>query len=79
MSDIPMIRCPVCGAALKVTTSTSKRGHVALVLVCSVSGKDFRGFINNATFVKKVLDSLGVSPVAKATGDGETRLGAEVG
>ena len=58
MSEIPMIRCPVCGAELKVTTSTSKRGNVALVLVCSASGRDFRAFINNKTYVRKVLDSL---------------------
>ena len=58
MSETPMISCPVCGAELRVTTSTSKRGNVALVLVCSVSGKDFRGFINNKDFVKKMLDSL---------------------
>ena len=58
MSDIPTICCPVCGAALKVTTSTSKRWKVSLSLACPTDGRDFRAFINNPAFVRRVLDSL---------------------
>ncbi len=58
MSDIPTICCPVCGATLKVTTSTSKRGKASLSLACPTDGRDFRAFINNQAFVRRVLDSL---------------------
>ena len=58
MSDTPAICCPVCGASLKVTTSTSKAGKVALVLVCPRDGRDFRAFINNREYVRRVMDSL---------------------
>ena len=63
MSDIPTVCCPVCGAVLKVTISTSKRGKVSLSLACPTDGRDFRAFINNPAFVRRVLDSLeGQSP-----------------
>ena len=58
MADIPAIRCPVCEAELKVTTSTSKSGKVALVLACPRDGRDFRAFINNREYVRRVMDSL---------------------
>ena len=58
MTDIPAIRCPVCEAELKVTTSTSKSGKVAIVLACPSDGRDFRAFINNRDYVRRVLDSL---------------------
>jgi len=58
MTDIPAIRCPVCEAELKVTTSTSKAGKVALVLVCPRNGRDFRAFINDQDYVRRVMDSL---------------------
>ena len=57
MTDVPAIRCPVCEAELKVTTSTSKTGKVALVFVCPRDGRDFRAFINNREYVRRVLDS----------------------
>ena len=72
MSDIPMILCPVCGAELRVTTSTSKRGNVALVLVCSASGKDFRAFINNKDYVRRVLGSLEAGAPAAKTAEKST-------
>ena len=58
MTDIPAIRCPVREAELKVTTSTSKAGKVALVLVCPRNGRDFRAFINDRDYVRRVMDSL---------------------
>ncbi len=67
MSDIPAICCPVCGAGLKVTTCTSKTGKVALVLVCPKDGRDFRAFINNREYVRRVMDSIDASR-AQATG-----------
>ena len=61
MSNIPTINCPVCGAGLKVNTSTSKAGKVALVLVCLRDGRDFRAFINNKEYIQEVFDSLETS------------------
>ena len=58
MSDIPTIRCPVCGAVVKAKTSISKRGKVSLSLACPRDPRDFRVFINNQAFVRRVLDSL---------------------
>ena len=58
MNDIPTISCPVCGAGLKVSTTKSKRGKVALVLVCPKDGRDFRAFINNQDYIQRVLASL---------------------
>ena len=66
MNDIPAISCPVCGASLKVSTSTSKAGKVALVLVCPKDGRDFRAFINNKGYIERVLASL---ETAKASTD----------
>jgi hypothetical protein len=58
MSDIRTICCPVCRSGLKVTTSKSKAGKVALVLVCPRDGRDFRAFINNREYIQRVLDSV---------------------
>ena len=70
MSDIPTVCCPVCGAVLKVTISTSKRGKVSLSLACPTDGRDFRAFINNPAFVRRVLDSLeDHTPSLNAGGD----------
>ena len=70
MSDIPTVCCPVCGAVLKVTTSTSKRGKVSLSLACPTDGRDFRAFINNQAFVRRVLDSLeGQTPSLEGRAD----------
>ena len=55
MSDVNPIRCPVCGVGRKVITSIGKRGNVFLSLACP---RDFRVFINNQAFVRRVLDSL---------------------
>ena len=58
MNDIPTICCPVCGAVLKATTSISKKGKVSLSLAGPRDARDFRAFINNQAFVRRVLDSL---------------------
>ena len=54
----PGIGCPVCSRTLRVGTSTSKIGRVALVLVCPEDGRHFRGFINDGAYVRGVLDVL---------------------
>ena len=58
MSDVPTIRCPVCGVGLKVITSVGKRGKVSLSLICPRDPRDFRAFIHDQAFVRRVLDSL---------------------
>ncbi|MCH7621921.1 MAG: hypothetical protein IH870_08490 [Chloroflexi bacterium] len=58
MSDVPTIRCPVCGVGLKAKTSISKKGKVSLSLACPRDPRDFRVFINDQAFVRRVLDSL---------------------
>ena len=78
MSDIPTVCCPVFGAVLKVTTSTSKRGKVSLSLACPRDGRDFRAFINNPAFVRRVLDSLeGETPASNGGDEAEINLPAE--
>lgn len=54
----PHIGCPVCRTAVRVSTSTSKTGKVAVVLVCPNDGRHFRAFINDKIYVRRVLDAL---------------------
>ena len=70
MSDIPTIRCPVCGAVVKAKTSISKRGKVSLSLACPRDPRDFRVFINDQAFVRRVLDCLeGQTPPSEGPDD----------
>ncbi len=70
MSDVPTIRCPVCGAVVKAKTSISKRGKVSLSLACPRDPRDFRVFINDHAFVRRVLDSLeGQTPSSEGPDD----------
>ena len=70
MSDAPTIRCPVCGAVVKAKTSISKRGKVSLSLACPRDPRDFRVFINDQAFVRRVLDSLeGHTPSSEGPDD----------
>ena len=39
------IGCPVCGRVLDVRVTNSRKGKVALVLVCPEDGRHFRAFI----------------------------------
>ena len=59
------IGCPVCGRVLNVGVTNSRKGKVALVLVCPEDGRHFRAFINDPTYVRKVLDMLAVQEGAK--------------
>ena len=58
MSDMEGIRCPVCGKQIKVRTSTSQRGKVALVLACPQDGRHLRAFINDPEYVRGVVETL---------------------
>ena len=70
MSDVTPIRCPVCGAVVKAKTSISKRGKVSLSLACPRDPRDFRVFINDQAFVRRVLDSLeGHTPSSEGPDD----------
>ncbi len=70
MSDIPTIRCPVCGVGLKLTTSISKIGNVFLSMICPRDPRDFRAFIHDQAFVRRVLDSLeGQTPSSEGPDD----------
>ena len=60
MKDVGAIQCPVCGVTLKITTSRSKRGKVALVLACPEDGRHIRAFLNDPTYVRQVLEALEV-------------------
>ena len=70
MSDVPTIRCPVCGVGLKVITSVGKRGKASLSLICPRDPRDFRAFIHDQAFVRRVLDSLdGQTPSSERPDD----------
>ena len=53
------IGCPVCGAAMKLSTARSskaKNPKTFLMLTCPVDGRHFRGFINDQEFVSRAMD-----------------------
>ena len=54
------IGCPVCGRVLNVGVTNSRKGKVALVLVCPEDGRHFRAFINDPAYVRSVLETLAV-------------------
>ena len=58
MNQVP---CPVCGNALSVRKAASRRAakpKVFLMLICSVDGRHFRGFIQDRDYVNRVLERL---------------------
>ena len=58
------IRCPLCQEPLRMYVTTSKKGRHAIGLVCPVSGKHLRAFINDEAFVAEAI-----SKIAQAAGD----------
>ena len=55
----PGIPCVVCGEPLALRmTQGRKSGKSFLMLICPVSGKHFRAFINDQAYVRSVLDGL---------------------
>ncbi len=54
------IGCPVCGAAMRLSTARSRRAKnpkTFLMLTCPVDGRHFRGFINDRDFVSRMMDN----------------------
>ena len=47
--------CLICGQALKVSLTTSKKGRYAVALACPADGRHFRGFVNHRPFVVQVM------------------------
>ena len=63
--------CPVCqlGLTLKLAKGR-KSGKTFLMLVCSLDGRHFRGFINDRKYVDGVLSRLeGQTPLEKIKAD----------
>ena len=53
------IRCLVCGEALLVRLARGRKsGKPFLMLICRADGRHFRGFINDRTYVRQVLERL---------------------
>ena len=53
------VSCPVCGTPLALRLARGRKsGKAFVMLLCSVDGKHFRGFINDREFVSGVLARL---------------------
>ena len=66
------IGCPVCAAALTVSPAKSRKSKepkLFLMMVCPADGRHFRGFINDRSFVSKVVEEAGL-PGLNGTGTG---------
>lgn len=56
-------RCPICHELLIVRIARGRKsGKPFVMLLCSMDGRHFRGFINHRPFVEKVVDSLELIP-----------------
>ena len=59
MTSSPGIPCIVCGSSLYLRTARGRKsGKPFLMLICPTDGRHFRGFINDQTYVRQVLDRL---------------------
>jgi hypothetical protein len=59
MSSSPGVPCIVCGSSLSLRTARGRKsGKPFLMLVCSVDGRHFRGFITHRDYVAGVLARL---------------------
>ena len=55
----PGIPCVICGEPLSVRIARGRRsGKPFVMLVCSLDGRHFRGFINDRTYVARLLRHL---------------------
>ena len=52
--------CPVCQASLNLKRCRGKTGKPSLMFICPKSGRHFRGFIADQTYVAGVLAHLEV-------------------
>ena len=58
-SEPSTLRCPVCGLGLSLDLARGRRsGKPFLMLVCPRDGRHFRAFINDASYVRQVLERL---------------------
>ena len=65
------VPCPVCGTPLALRLARGRKsGKPFVMLLCSVDGRHFRGFINDREFVSGVLSRLeGHTTVVKESVD----------
>ena len=60
-----MPHCPICGTPLSIRLARGRKsGKAFVMLMCARDGRHFRGFINDRSYVEKVLNSLEAIRVA---------------
>ncbi len=53
------LRCPVCGTGLEVRLAKGRNsGKASIMAVCPVDGRHIRAFINDAEYVRRVIERL---------------------
>lgn len=53
------LRCPVCQTSLEIRLARGRRsGKSFLMALCPTDGRHIRAFINDADYVRRVLDRL---------------------
>lgn len=53
------LTCPVCGRGLEVRLAKGRKsGKVFIMAICSVTGKHIRAFLNDADYIRQVLERL---------------------
>jgi len=53
------IPCPVCKTSLSLRLARGRKsGKPFVMFICPQDGRHFRGFINDRSFVQRVLDSI---------------------
>ncbi len=51
--------CPVCGTGLEVRLARGRKSGKAFIMaVCPVDGRHIRSFINDAEYVRRVIERL---------------------
>jgi hypothetical protein len=51
--------CPVCSQPLSIRLATGRKsGKPFVMLICSKDGRHFRAFINDGSYVRRVIDHL---------------------
>jgi hypothetical protein len=55
----PSVPCLICGTPLTLRLARGRKsGKPFLMLICPQDGRHFRGFINDQSYVKRVLTKL---------------------
>lgn len=53
------LNCPVCGVGLEVRLAKGRKsGKPFLMAICPTTGKHIRAFINDAPYIRQVLQRL---------------------